>query len=190
MKITLDSSTFLKNNLTDEEVFYLLSVSRDCNLERAERRLIDKGFIRIDDENKVHITQKGNDALTTVILDSDKGISSPKSLENLVGDLRALFPKGLQQGRYPWRDSPAGITERLRVFEKKFGRYPYEKIVKATENYVKRMTGDPFMKTLKYFIWSEQKGTLESGLANELALLEEGGEDEVVASQDWTNNMI
>ena len=189
MKFILNTECYLKHNLSEEEVMFLLSALRGCDLDRAKQSLIDKGFIFIDDFDKIHITKPGSDVLQAVLLDSDIRVSSPKDLENLVGDMRAMFPKGMQQGKYSWRDSAAVITERLRLFEKYFGKYPYDDIRKATQNYVNRMTGDPFMKTLKYFIISKQKETIESLLANELALLEEGGEEEV-ASGDWTTNII
>lgn len=189
MKIVLDTECFLKNSLCDEEVFYLLSLSRDCDLERAKKKLIDKGFIYEDDNGSMHITMNGDKALKGVFLDSDSKVSSVKALESLVGDMRAMFPKGLQQGKYSWRDSASVITERLRLFEKTFGKFPYDDIRKATKRYVDRMLGDPFMKTLKYFIISKQHDSVESLLATELAMMEEG-EGEEVASGDWTSTMI
>lgn len=189
MKITLDTSVFLKHNLTEEEVYYLLLITRNGNVENAKKTLREKDFIFVDDFDRVVITPKGDKAFVGVTLDSEKSVSSEKDLENLVGDIRAMFPKGMQQNKYSWRESPKVITERLRLFEKYFGKYPYDDIRKATQRYVNRMGGDPFMKTLKYFIISKQHETIESALANELILLEEGGE-EVNNSGDWTTNMI
>lgn len=189
MKFILNTECYLKNNLAEEEVLFLLSVLRGCDLDRAKQSLTDKGFIFIDDFDKIHLTKPGNDALQAVLLDSDEKISSIEDLKNLASDIREMFPKGTQQGKYSWRDSTAVITERLRLFEKYFGKHSCDDIRKATQNYVNRMTGDPFMKTLKYFIISKQHETIESLLANELALLEEGG-DEGVVSGDWTSTMV
>lgn len=189
MKFILNTECYLKHNLSEEEVLYLLSVLRGCDLDRAKQSLTDKGFIFIDDFDKIHLTKPGNDALQAVLLDSDVKISSIEDLKNLASDIREMFPKGLQQNKHSWRASVPVIIERLRMFEKYFGKHSHDDIRKATQNYVNRMTGNPYMKTLFYFIISKQHDTLESELANELAFLEEGG-GEAVVSGDWTSTMV
>ena len=200
MNLLLNTETFLKNGLTIDEVLYLLILSSNSNMEKAKQSLIDKGFITQDGNlfGEYRITQNGIKAMNNVVLDSDKDVPkvTDKELEVLAGEMRALFPKGYQQEvptkMYPWRCSISEVVERLRKFWFKFGsEYTKEEILAATENYVKRMTGQRFMQTLKYFIWkkNESDGTYGSALANEIDMIREG-EGEEHNSGDWQNTMV
>ena len=72
-----------------------------------------------------------------------------------------------------------------------YGFYDNDIIIKATENYIKSFNGDyRFMKTLKYFLWSEKvnkAGEVEP-TSDLLTYIENAGEiDEL--SDDWLNEL-
>lgn len=190
-KIILDTGVFLKNGVSTDEVLLMINILNKSDPEKARESLQDKGLIlkkpgSLFDEYV--LTSAGTTLMKKIIYSSDSDVPSDKALESLAGDLRAMFPKGLQQGKYSWRESVPIIVDRLKGFYKKIGdMYSHEQIRQATEHYVKRMSDDPFMKTLKYFIWNTQKGTFESPLAAEIELLEEGVED---TGDDWKTNII
>lgn len=193
MNLLLQTETFLKNNLTDEEVLYMLILSRGCSIEKAQESLLKKGFITQDGNifADYRITKAGVDAVNAVVLDSDKKIptKTDKELRELASDLITLFPKGYQQGnRYPWRMSPSAAVERLRSFFLKFNNdYTFDEIREATKRYVEHYKDSGQMRTMIYFIWNIKNGSYDSPLANEIELLRSGAEPE---SNDWQNTMV
>ena len=154
MNLLLQTETFLKNNLTDEEVLYMLILSRGCSIEKAQESLLKKGFITQDGNifADYRITKAGVDAVNAVVLDSDKKIptKTDKELRELASDLIALFPKGYQQGnRYPWRMSPSAAVERLRSFFLKFNNdYTFDEIARLLEE-TKQQLGRDYPITLE-----------------------------------------
>lgn len=191
MNVLLKSENFLKNGLTDEEVLYLLIMSTKSNIERAQKSLIEKGFITQDGVlyKDFRITEAGMSAINAVILDSDKEVpKESKSLKDFADSLRMLFPKGMQQGKYSWRSSTKEISERLRVFYREFGsNYTEEEIYNATKNYVTRMSEDPHMRTLPYFLWDKRGGNYSSLLANEIECIRDG---ETPTKEDWRSSLV
>ena len=193
MKIRLDTEKFLQNGLSDEEVLYLLILSNDCSIERAQKNLIDKGFITRDGNifGELRLTRSGVDAINSIILDSDKNVptKTDKELRNLACDIIAMFPKGYQQGnRYPWRMSPSAAVERLRGFFLKFNNdYTFDEIREATKKYVEHYKDSGQMRTMIYFIWNTKNGGYDSPLANEIEILRSGVEE---TTDGWQNTMV
>lgn len=200
MNLVLRTEVFNRNKVTLEEVLSMIVVATNSNIEKGKQSLIEKGLLYEVSgnlfEKKLNFSTAGKNILNEIILDSNEKV--PKAgntkLSDLVGSMRALFPKGYQQhnpDRYPWRGSPKEIEERMRGFFNMFGTdYEYEDIIKATERYVKRSINDPYMKTLPYFIWSKQEGPLKSLLASELAIMKEGDEEEKQEGEDWKTNIV
>lgn len=200
MNWLLKTETFLKNNLTADEVLCLISLLTKSDMEGAKKSLVDKGFITQDGDlfGGYRITRAGADAMNNIIIDSDDKVPkvTDKDLEVLAGEMRAIYPKGYQQEypvkMYPWRCSIGEVKDRLRKFWFKFGsEYTNEEILEATKRYVERMSGQRFMQTLKYFIWkkNDADGSYGSALANEIDAMREG-EEETKPTSDWQNKMV
>ena len=106
--------------------------------------------------------------------------------------MKELYPKGKKEGTNQfWADGVSIIVKRLKIFYKKYGFYDNDIIIKATENYIKSFNGDyRFMKTLKYFLWSEKvnkAGEVEP-TSDLLTYIENAGEiDEL--NDDWLNEL-
>lgn len=114
-----------------------------------------------------------------------------RNLTELAQSLKEIYPKGKKGDTgVPWADGVALIEKRLKLFFKKYGEYPFEDIIKATKKYVESFNGDyKFMRTLRYFIWKEERGAagdIESS-SDLLTYLEDSG-DEIVRD-GWTGEL-
>ena len=93
-----------------------------------------------------------------------------------------------------WRDSTAVIAQRLKALVKKYKvSFTKEEAVDATRRYIAGFNGNyTYMQILKYFI-SKQK-PVEGAPAEQnsqfLSYLENKEGDTVIASPDWTVNLL
>ena len=74
----------------------------------------------------------------------------------LAKGMKAMFPQGIMVDGIPWTEGPLLIVQRLEGFFRRFGNYPAEDILKATERYVQVKKGSPYMRSLKNFIYKEE----------------------------------
>lgn len=195
MNLVLKTETFLKHNLTDNEVVYLLMLSKNVDKESVQKSLESKGFITRDGNifGDYRITDSGKKAINDIVLDSNDKVpkSGDKNLLKLAEDMIALFPKGYQQGnKYAWRCSPAVCVERLRGFFHKFDNdYTHEEILEATKNYIEHYKDSGQMRTLIYFIWNTKNGSYDSPLAAEIEILRSGAKADS-SDEDWMHEMV
>lgn len=192
MKMYLDTEYFLKNKLTIGEVLYILMLHNNCSIEAAQQELINKGYITQDGNisKEFRITNEGIDALNNIIYSSKPCETlEEQPIEKFANSLRELFPKGYKNNtRHSWRGTTKDIVDKLKKFYFVYGdKYSREEIYNATKTYVETMKDDPYMRTLKYFIFKRDlnQGVEVSDLAD---LLENGTED--LTPNDWQNNMI
>lgn len=197
MKYSLDTELFLEYNLTDEEVYYLMALSSNCSLKRAEQTLLEKGYITRNgsDENQLVLTDAGIDRLHSVLLNSDSYVPKKDRCAALAERLRELFPKGLKIGSSAWRGNIREITLRLQKFFKLYGnKWTDEEIVTATTKYVESFNGNyTYMRILKYFIMKSEVKYDEEGVGHvedvsELANWLEN--DTSTLNDDWLTNMV
>lgn len=198
MKIVLNYDTLHKYNLCIGEALvlmeYLYKVDRDLIMDK----LISKGYITApagkDAFNKVHyfLTNKAADLLNDLLSDDVPEMQGTNTLEELAKKLKELYPKGLKPGTQQyWAEGVALIVKRLKAFIKKYGEHSYEDIIRATEAYIKSFNGDyRYMKTLKYFIWSEKPNRAgESESSSDLLTFIEN-KDQKPVDNDWTTALI
>lgn len=136
------------------------------------------------DINKPYLTQKGVNAVEDIFLKSEfTDKKENNNLEKLAESLRELYPKGKKPGTaYMWRDSTAYIVKRLQAFEKKYGKFDQDDIIKATKKYVNSFNGNyGYMQLLKYFIFKDDTSQLLSYISNL--------DDEDDCQTDW-NTML
>lgn len=192
MKLIIDSDACLNNGTCIGEVLLLYEYALKISPEFMKQSLIDKGYITSAGNlfNRYTATDKAVKLLDNVLADSS--VDDDTKITELATKLKELYPKGKKEGTNQfWADGVSIIVKRLKIFYKKYGFYDNDIIIKATENYIKSFNGDyRFMKTLKYFLWSEKvnkAGEVEP-TSDLLTYIENAGEiDEL--SDDWLNEL-
>lgn len=192
MKLIIDSDACLNNGTCIGEVLLLYEYALKISPESMKQSLIDKGYITSAGNlfDRYTATDKAVKLLDNVLADSS--VDDDTKITELATKLKELYPKGKKEGTNQfWTDGVSIIVKRLKIFYKKYGFYDNDIIIKATENYIKSFNGDyRFMKTLKYFLWSEKvnkAGEVEP-TSDLLTYIENAGEiDEL--SDDWLNEL-
>ena len=192
MKLIIDSDACLNNGTCIGEVLLLYEYALKISPESMKQSLIDKGYITSVGNlfDRYTATDKAVKLLDNVLADSS--VDDDTKITELATKLKELYPKGKKEGTNQfWADGVSIIVKRLKIFYKKYGFYDNDTIIKATEDYIKSFNGDyRFMKTLKYFLWSEKvnkAGEVEP-TSDLLTYIENAGEiDEL--SDDWLNEL-
>lgn len=192
MKLIIDSDACLNNGTCIGEVLLLYEYALKISPESMKQSLIDKGYITSAGNlfDRYTATDKAVKLLDNVLADSS--VDDDTKITELAIKLKELYPKGKKEGTNQfWADGVSIIVKRLKIFYKKYGFYDNDIIIKATENYIKSFNSDyRFMKTLKYFLWSEKvnkAGEVEP-TSDLLTYIENAGEiDEL--SDDWLNEL-
>ena len=192
MKLIIDSDACLNNGTCIGEVLLLYEYALKISPESMKQSLIDKGYITNAGDlfGKYTATKKAVKLLDNVLADSS--VDDDTKITELATKLKELYPKGKKEGTNQfWADGVSIIVKRLKIFYKKYGFYDNDIIIKATENYIKSFNGDyRFMKTLKYFLWSEKvnkAGEVEP-TSDLLTYIENANEvDEL--SDEWLNEL-
>ena len=192
MKLIIDSDACLKNGTCIGEVLLLYEYVFKVNPEGLKQPLIDKGYITNAGDlfGRDKVTEKAMNLLNNVLADSS--VDDDTKITELATKLKEMYPKGKKEGTNQfWADGISLIVKRLKIFYKKYGFYDNDVIIKATEDYINSFNGDyRFMKTLKYFLWSEKvnkAGEVEP-TSDLLTYIENANEvDEL--SDEWLNEL-
>lgn len=192
MKLIIDSDACLNNGTCIGEVLLLYEYALKISPESMKQSLIDKGYITSAGNlfDRYTATDKAVKLLDNVLADSS--VDDDTKITELATKLKELYPKGKKEGTNQfWADGVSIIVKRLKIFYKKYGFYDNDIIIKATEDYIKSFNGDyRFMKTLKYFLWSEKvnkAGEVEP-TSDLLTYIENAGEIGEL-SDDWLNEL-
>ena len=192
MKLIIDSDACLNNGTCIGEVLLLYEYALKISPESMKQSLIDKGYITSAGNlfDRYTATDKAVKLLDNVLADSS--VDDDTKITELATKLKELYPKGKKEGTNQfWADGVSIIVKRLKIFYKKYGFYDNDIIIKATENYIKSFNGDSrFMKTLKYFLWSEKvnkAGEVEP--TSDLLTYIENADEVDELSNDWLNDL-
>ena len=197
MKLTIDQMILDKYNITLEEFLVLYLSAKEVDIKSVFQSLIAKGFADKDlfSNEKIVISDKIKDLISTISIDSDKNIIDKDSeYMELATELRELYPAGRKNGTtYMWRGTTAEVAKKLKTLVVKYGyTLNKEKVIKATKDYISSFNGNyRYMQLLKYFILKSVKdadGNTE--VKSELmSLIENSGQ---VGNQrdDWMSTMI
>lgn len=113
--------------------------------------------------------------------------------------MRDLWPTGMKEGKWPWRDSVSNLAERIKVVWeiKGFGdKYTVDDCLFVARRYLAQFTDDRrYMKLLKYFIGKKQeifvgndgriKNEVQSDFANMLEAMTDEDALEQSAEESW-----
>ena len=196
--ICLNKKAAQQNGITIDEALLMLIIHNKANLEIAEKALIQKGLITAErnelfQQTGWRLTNKGNEMLDSVIMDSDKEQEPQDRLIQLATKLKEIFPKGKKEGtNYYWTEGVVLIVRRLKLFFKKYGnKFTDEQIIQAAEKYVQGFNGNyQYMRLLKYFIFKEKIGANSEveGDSDLISYIENAGQEESLNS-DWTSTL-
>lgn len=184
MKISIDedvvnsTKTYDGIRLTPAELLTCIIVKLGYNPAELTENLLRKGVLISDSDSlfdNLLIYEKYSKLIESILLESDKIVPKKDSIGDLVTTLQELFPKGRKCDdngipKWSWRGNKKDVTTRLQAFFKLYGQYSPEDIIEATRRYVKRMSGDKFMRILPYFIMAQHNE--KSDLADELGTLD------------------
>lgn len=196
MDININEEICKKYGLDVSEVLAVLLIKTCNDIPKLFSILEEKEIVVRDFLQGYMVTQRWDDAVSAVLLDSDVKASSPDRLENLATQLMEAFPKQKKVGTcHYFRGNRKDIILRLKKFFKLYGKYTDEQIVTAAKKYVESFNGDySYMRILKYFIWKDEVKINSDGdryvdevsdLAN---WIENAGQEEDLGN-DWTSSL-
>lgn len=197
MKLTIDQTILDKNGLTLEEFLVLYLNAKDVDTGKVSQSLVAKGLADKDlfSEEKLIVSNKVKDLISTVIIDSDKNvIDKDEEFTSLASELREIYPAGRKEGTsYMWRGTTAEIAKKLKTLVVKYGySFSRENVIKATKEYVSSFNGNyRYMQLLKYFILKSVKDADNNvDIKSELMSLIENSGQLDDQRDDWVSNMI
>ena len=184
MRISIDEDvvkilkTYDGARLTPAELLICIVVKLGYNPAELTENLLKKGVLISDSDSifdNLLIYEKYSKLIESVLLESDKVVPKKDSISDLVTTLQDIFPKGRKCDdngipKWSWRGNKPDVTKRLQTFFKLYGQYAPEDVIEATKRYVKRMSGDKFMRVLPYFILAQHNE--KSDLADEIGTLD------------------
>ena len=196
MDININEEICKKYELDVSEVLAVLLIKTCNDIPKLFSILEEKEIVVRDLLQGYMVTQRWDDVVSTILLDSDVKAPSPDRLENLATQLMEIFPKQKKLGTcHYFRGNRKDIILRLKKFFKLYGKYTDEQIVTAAKKYVESFNGDySYMRILKYFIWKDEVKINSEGdryvdevsdLAN---WIENAGQEEDLRN-DWTSSL-
>ena len=196
MDININEEICKKYGLDVSEVLAVLLIKTCNDIPKLFSILEEKEIVVRDLLQGYMVTQRWDDVVSTILLDSDVKAPSPDRLENLATQLMEIFPKQKKLGTcHYFRGNRKDIILRLKKFFKLYGKYTDEQIVTAAKKYVESFNGDySYMRILKYFIWKDEVKINSEGdryldevsdLAN---WIENAGQEEDLRN-DWTSSL-
>lgn len=196
MDITIKEEVCKKYNLTLGEVLAILLV-KSGSVSEIMISLESREVVVRDLYNEYLVTQRWDDVVSNILLDSDKLSQSSNRIENLASKLMDVFPKEKKVGTcHYFRGNLKDNTLRLKKFFKLYGnKYSDEQILEAANKYVQSFNGNyTYMRILKYFIWKDEKKLNEEGKmyveeTSDLATWIENAGQEDSMSEDWTSSL-
>ena len=196
MDININEEICKKYGLDISEVLAVLLIKTCNDIPKLFSILEEKEIVVRDLLQGYMVTQRWDDVVSTILLDSDVKAPSPDRLENLATQLMEIFPKQKKLGTcHYFRGNRKDIILRLKKFFKLYGKYTDEQLVTAAKKYVESFNGDySYMRILKYFIWKDEVKINSEGdryvdevsdLAN---WIENAGQEEDLRN-DWTSSL-
>ena len=196
MDININEEICKKYGLDVSEVLAVLLIKTCNDIPKLFSILEEKEIVVRDLLQGYMVTQRWDDVVSTILLDSDVKAPSPDRLENLATQLMEIFPKQKKLGTcHYFRGNRKDIILRLKKFFKLYGKYTDEQIVTAAKKYVESFNGDySYMRILKYFIWKDEvkinsEGDRYVDEVSDLANWIENASQEEDLRNDWTSSL-
>jgi hypothetical protein len=162
LTINIDDKELDKLNLSKADLMLLLYFTykdREIYLQESCTKLHTKNYLISNVSNPNIIDYNLNPGTMDILEQLITSNIKPKALDlkSLATKLKDMFPKGKKPGTSQyWTEGISLIETRLKLFIRKFGEFKEEDIIKATQNYLDEMENNPYMRTLKYFIFKNE----------------------------------
>lgn len=188
--VVIDPGRAKANGLSPGELLLTLACAWGVDVQKTFHIMLKQGMATLDEDEifvPTRVTyQKMHDTLfSTTEVPKDNMPYTEEELTFMATKMKEAYPPGKKDGQWYWADSVQLIKARITAFAARFGKFPPEKVVQATKQYVEENQYSPYMKLLKYFVFREgEDGLYTSDLLN---ILENGetGEEQ----RDWTANV-
>ena len=196
MSIAINDDICKKYGLTLSEVLAILFIKTCSNIYDVLDKLESKQVLIKDISEGYLVTQRWDDVVSNIILDSDSGSQSLDRITNLTSKLMEVFPKEKKVGTsHYFRCNSKDVSLKLKKFFKLYGnKYTDEQIINAAKAYVSSFNGIyTYMRILKYFIWKPERKVNEEGKVyiEETSDLATWIENEgVTENSDWMTTMV
>lgn len=196
MKISIDEGICKKYGMTLSEVLGVLLVKTGAS-QAIFHEMLEKQMVVVDGMfNQPLVTQRWDDVVSNILLDSDSERQSDNRLEALAIALMDVFPKQKKVGTsHYFRGNKKDVILRLKKFFKLYGnKFTDEQILEAAKKYVQSFNGNyQYMRVLKYFLWKDEKkvnaeGEVYIDESSDLATLIENVDSDDFR-QDWTSTI-
>ena len=163
MKITIDDELLEKHGLSFQKFLYLYLIYKNFDFKNTKEELLSKDYIVQDLFGNVFCINTPEIKEIMSAMKQTKSMGTPTEDEvRLAEKLMEIYPKGMQQGKYPWRGSKLEISQKIHTLRNRYNQeFTDEEAVEATKKYVEKKLGDPYMKLLKYFLLKVDKDTGE-----------------------------
>ena len=196
--LTINREIIEKEGWTVGEFLLMMCAINKIDLVAAKRLLIKRNFVTDHCPAEqypplgVAPMAEGIKAYNDLIIKSSPlANGSPTTdmeLDELAAKLKEIYPKGMKEGKWYWADGVALIKRRLQAFFVKYGRFPAEDIIDATQRYVNEKQDQDDMRLLKYFIFRDKKIDGEEVATSDLLTwMENKGEEG--RPDDWMLHM-
>ena len=154
-KLIIDRTSIKKQGLEVGEFFFGLLYLLGYRMEDLEDDMLKRETAKFE-FGKVVPTLLTLEKVKRLTASSNTPEMTKDEMLALAKGMKAMFPQGIMVDGIPWTEGPLLIVQRLEGFFRRFGNYPAEDILKATERYVQVKKGSPYMRSLKNFIYKEE----------------------------------
>lgn len=196
MKIVIDEEVCSSKGISFEEVLMILLVKTGVNIQELINQMVANEALVEESSGHYLVSQGWDDICCDALLSSETSLPKADRLDVLVAKLRSIFPAGKKEGTTStyWKGNPREIKLRLKKFFKLYGdQYTDEQIVQAAKDYVASFNGNySYMRSLKYFIWKDEKRTNSDGtyieeVSDLCTFLENAGEESY--NNNWNTTL-
>ena len=181
-KLNITKETIEEQDMNIGEFLYVFLYVLGYTTENIENEMLKKGSAKFE-MGKIVPTLFTMEKVRRMVASQNAPDMTDEELMDLAKRMKAIFPKGIMMDGIPWTEGPILIVQRLKGFINRFGNYPKEDIIKATERYVGIKRNSPYMRSLKNFIYKE---TDDDDLQSDLYNFLENPDTLLNPLEDWT----
>jgi hypothetical protein len=159
MKLTINTDTLEKHNLSLSQFVVLLTSYFNLDYGKSQEELEAKGMVQrnLFRDFPPVISNNIKNLVAQIIIDSDdKMLSCPiKDFDALAEKLMECFPEGIKAGKtYPWRGDKETVSLKLKTLVTKYDfSFTEEEAIAATKEYVNAFQPPyAYMHTIRNFL--------------------------------------
>lgn len=166
MQLSIDERQCSRHQLTPQQVLIALAVRSTDDFNALWEDLVKREVI-VCRENQWYITQRWNDKVDDILMESTGKAESQERLVALAKKMREAYPEGKMPGTsYYYRCNVAEVASKMKRFFLNYGNYTDDEIVEATKRFAEANKGNKYIPLLKYFISKQKTIRNEDGVGH------------------------